>query len=600
MKADPEVADAARAELLKRLDGIAPILAKTAARDTTLIALLEPDGLDLHRRAALPPRLAPRVGRRPGPRRAHHHRRARRAGPSSARARSSRHPCARASSPTRSSPPTSPRPRPRGRRAPPRELGAPRPAVQVVRDRLGRQAAHMDLPQAPKVDRLARGLELMTHQSGSHRGGSRRAPRLPPRRRARPRQDRAVGARGIRRRRLPAARGRAERREDELGPRGGALDAAPPRHGDPRRRRLARRVRRRGRRQLRRARPPHRRGSATLGFKGMVVDEAHFIKNLRRSARATCSRSPTASAHTPGGDPLLLALTGTPLINDVDDFRAIWQFLGWIKGDKPSPALLETRGDRAHARRPRLLRRRPARSSTSASCVAARSTSPPTCPTSASPTCPSSSTTSSGRSIRAAERELGNRLVGATARSRRAAPAHRRPRRGQRDQFIRAARARSSRSRRRRTGENVFTMVRRIGQAKAGLAADYAAQLALWSARSCSSPSTSTSWTPAEAPSPPASSARCRCVATRPPWPRQAGDRRVQQGPRGRRRGLLADRGRCRRQPAGASNVVLAELSWTAPSRRRRSTACTASVRTSRSPRGASSRRTRSTPGSPS
>ena len=43
VKADTELSDAARAELLKRLDGIAQILAKTAARDTSLIALLEPD-----------------------------------------------------------------------------------------------------------------------------------------------------------------------------------------------------------------------------------------------------------------------------------------------------------------------------------------------------------------------------------------------------------------------------------------------------------------------------------------------------------------------------------------------------------------------------
>jgi len=35
--------DGSRAELLKRLDGIAQILAKTAARDTSLIVLLEPD-----------------------------------------------------------------------------------------------------------------------------------------------------------------------------------------------------------------------------------------------------------------------------------------------------------------------------------------------------------------------------------------------------------------------------------------------------------------------------------------------------------------------------------------------------------------------------
>ena len=43
VKADTAVADSARAELLKRLDGVATILAKTAARDTSLIQLLEVD-----------------------------------------------------------------------------------------------------------------------------------------------------------------------------------------------------------------------------------------------------------------------------------------------------------------------------------------------------------------------------------------------------------------------------------------------------------------------------------------------------------------------------------------------------------------------------
>jgi hypothetical protein len=43
VKTDGELTDANRAELLKRLDGIAQILAKTAARDTSLITLLEPD-----------------------------------------------------------------------------------------------------------------------------------------------------------------------------------------------------------------------------------------------------------------------------------------------------------------------------------------------------------------------------------------------------------------------------------------------------------------------------------------------------------------------------------------------------------------------------
>src|SRR5687768_12904456 len=43
VKADTALTDAARAELLKRLDGVATILAKTAARDTSLIQLLEAD-----------------------------------------------------------------------------------------------------------------------------------------------------------------------------------------------------------------------------------------------------------------------------------------------------------------------------------------------------------------------------------------------------------------------------------------------------------------------------------------------------------------------------------------------------------------------------
>ena len=43
VKGDAEISDATRAELLKRLDGVAQILAKTAARDTSIIPLLEVD-----------------------------------------------------------------------------------------------------------------------------------------------------------------------------------------------------------------------------------------------------------------------------------------------------------------------------------------------------------------------------------------------------------------------------------------------------------------------------------------------------------------------------------------------------------------------------
>jgi hypothetical protein len=40
-----------------------------------------------------------------------------------------------------------------------------------------------------------------------------------------------------------------------------------------------------------------------------------------------------------------MALTGTPLINDIDDFRAIWQFLGWIDDSKPLDELMDALED---------------------------------------------------------------------------------------------------------------------------------------------------------------------------------------------------------------------------------------------------------------
>ena len=113
------------------------------------------------------------------------------------------------------------------------------------------------------------------------------------------------------------------------------------------------------------------------------------------------------------------------------------------------------------------------------------------------------------------------------------------------------------------TGENVFSMMRRIGQAKAGLAADYAAQLARSAARWSSSPSTSTSWTSPRRPSP---SSGIRFSSIR-------GD----QTPTARQKNIDAFVNDpdvaiavCSLTAAGvginlqvASNIVLAELSWT-------------------------------------
>src|SRR6266516_471923 len=160
-----------------------------------------------------------------------------------------------------------------------------------------------------------------------------------------------------------------------------------------------------------------------FGFRGMVVDEAHFIKNkTSRRSQHVLALSDRIRSRTPR--PLLMALTGTPLINDLEDFRAIWQFLGWID-DIPVE-----RDGRV------------------------------------------------GRSIRAAERDLAGRMVTRyeTAVANRSSDAgvegidHDLVRRVARSELKDATTAQS--------GENVFTMMRRIGQAKADLAADYAAQLA--------------------------------------------------------------------------------------------------------------------------
>ena len=132
------------------------------------------------------------------------------------------------------------------------------------------------------------------------------------------------------------------------------------------------------------------------GFRGMVVDEAHFIKN-KTSKRSQHVLELSERIRSRNARALFMALTGTPLINDIEDFRAIWQFLGWIDGTKPRHALmaaLEATG-LTPAASGFYAAARPA-SSTSASSAGARSTSPPTSPPAASRTCRSSSTTRPG------------------------------------------------------------------------------------------------------------------------------------------------------------------------------------------------------------
>jgi superfamily II DNA or RNA helicase len=215
-----------------------------------------------------------------------------------------------------------------------------------------------------------------------------------------------------------------------------------------------------------------------LGFRGMVVDEAHFIKN-KTSQRSQHVLELSARIRSRIASPLLMALTGTPLINDIEDFRAIWQFLGWIDDTKPLAELMDSLEETGltpadpgfyPAARSRvvdlgIVRRR--KVDVAADIPARRIADLPV-----------ELDDKDSRSIREAERELARRLVsryeGALAR-RRSAPAvegidH--------DLVRRIATSERREASSDETGENVFSMMRRIGQAKAGLAADYAAQLA--------------------------------------------------------------------------------------------------------------------------
>ncbi len=219
-----------------------------------------------------------------------------------------------------------------------------------------------------------------------------------------------------------------------------------------------------------------------LGFRGMVVDEAHFIKN-KGSQRSQHVLALSERIRTRTARPLLMALTGTPLINDIEDFRAIWQFLGWIDDTKPLGRLMTaledtglTPADRGFYAAARaavidmgIVRRRKA--DVVADIPARRVADLPV-----------ELDGAAGRSIRAAETALARRLADRyrSAEAARAGADAADTVGGEVDLDLarRVAAAELKDSSSKTGGENVFTMVRRIGQAKAGPAADYAAQLA--------------------------------------------------------------------------------------------------------------------------
>lgn len=481
-KVATDIAEPARAERLKRLDGIAQILAKTAARDTSLISLLEPDasvspvaqrfrrdwllesGAELSADELI-------IVREPEVKTKSDAPLENQVVPPSVRVFQ------------RSNPFLAPDLTPKAKQSAPRRLANWEllgPLFKAFEQGAGGQAASMALPRAPKKERLApRGLELMHHQAeflASVRAGHRRF--------------------------LLAD-------EPGLGKTAQSVLAASVANAYPLLAVVPNVVKMNWAREVEQWTPQrtvtvihgdgetadafadvvvvnydvldrHMGWLSQHGFAGIVVDEAHFIKNLS-SQRSKHVLALAESIRSSQPDPLVMALTGTPLINDVDDFKAIWRMLGWIDGDKPSADLLAkleatglTPAEPAFYPEARqavidmgIVRRR--KVDVAADLPAKRVADLPV-----------ELDDEAGRSIREAEQDLANRLMRRLHNLLEA----RNLRFGeldidQLDSFIRAvANAELEESKSQSTGDNVFTMVRKIGQAKASLAADYAAQLA--------------------------------------------------------------------------------------------------------------------------
>ncbi len=217
-----------------------------------------------------------------------------------------------------------------------------------------------------------------------------------------------------------------------------------------------------------------------FGFRGMVVDEAHFIKN-KSSQRSQHVLQLADRLRRRTADPLLMALTGTPLINDIEDFQAIWEFLGWIDDKAPRAELMEKLEDAG------LTPLDPGFYPVARTCVIdlgivrrRKVDVAKDIPARRVADIPVELDGEAGQSIRDAERELAARLVSRYDR----ALAKRSAETGElvpgidRELVRRIAAAERKASSETKSGDNVFSMLRRIGQAKAAPAADYSAQLA--------------------------------------------------------------------------------------------------------------------------
>ncbi|MDF1705086.1 MAG: DEAD/DEAH box helicase [Aeromicrobium sp.] len=212
-----------------------------------------------------------------------------------------------------------------------------------------------------------------------------------------------------------------------------------------------------------------------LGFRSMVLDEAHFIKN-KSSQRSQHVLQVADRIRQRVARPLMLALTGTPLINEIEDFRAIWEFLGWIDEKQPRAQLMaaleETGltpldpGFYPAARKSvidlGIVRRRKI---DVASDIPDRRIAD----------IPVELEGEAARSIRDTQRELVRRLV---SRYDHAVAARTEKPEGIDEQIVEHVAMLIRDETPADDAENVFTMMRRIGQAKSALAADYAVQLA--------------------------------------------------------------------------------------------------------------------------
>jgi hypothetical protein len=212
-------------------------------------------------------------------------------------------------------------------------------------------------------------------------------------------------------------------------------------------------------------------------FRGMVVDEAHFIKN-KESQRSKHVQAVAKTIRARLRHPLLVALTGTPLINQIEDFRMIWQFLGWIDEKKPLGDLMSkleatglSPGDPGFFQEARkavismgIVRRR---KQDVAKDIPARRIAD----------IPVELDGEAGRSIRDAEGALVSRLLERYDRVM-ATRGNTEPGTVDDDLIRLVATSEVDDTKQDDSGDNVFTLVHKIGGAKAVMAADYTAQLA--------------------------------------------------------------------------------------------------------------------------